>query len=169
MFETFNSPGFYVTADAILALQATGRTSGIVVDVGDGVAHTTPIYEGYIIQKSVSSLVLAKRDLTDFLKIMLNRKVVSLSTADELDAVQAIKETTCYTALDFDAELQTATMGEDEKHYELPDGQVITIGSEGPPLQKRYSSHTCWSPRPKGCTGWPSIQLCDAPKTRGQN
>lgn len=46
MFETFNTPGFYVSIQAVLSLYASGRTTGIVFDSGDGVSHVVPIYEG---------------------------------------------------------------------------------------------------------------------------
>ena len=46
MFETFNVPGFYVSIQAVLSLYASGRTTGIVFDSGDGVSHVVPIYEG---------------------------------------------------------------------------------------------------------------------------
>lgn len=36
MFETFNVPAMYVAIQAVLSLYASGRTTGIVVDSGDG-------------------------------------------------------------------------------------------------------------------------------------
>ena len=47
MFEVFNVPCLYVNVQPVLALYASGRTSGVVVDSGEGVTHTVPIHEGY--------------------------------------------------------------------------------------------------------------------------
>merc|ERR1712038_1885881 len=47
MFETFNMPAMYVAIQAVLSLYASGRTTGIVMDSGDGVSHGVPVYEGY--------------------------------------------------------------------------------------------------------------------------
>lgn len=131
MFDTFNVPGLYIAIQAVLSLYSAGKFTGIVCDSGDGVTHFVPIFDGYALPHSINRINLAGRDLTDHLVKILSERGHHLTTSAEREIVKDIKEKLCYVALDFDQEMNEAKKGTSkEATYEMPDGNMITIGSE---------------------------------------
>jgi len=132
MFETFGVPSFWMAVCPVVSLFAAGRTTGVVLECGDGVTHTAPIYEGYVLPHAILRLDIAGRDLTDRLCHLLGEKGLEFTTVAERDVVRKIKEEVCYVALDYEESLRVSHADEQscEKSYELPDGQTIDIGNE---------------------------------------
>jgi len=131
MFESFSVPAMYVSIQAVLSLYGSGRTTGIVMDSGDGVTHTVPIYEGYSLPHAVLRLDMAGRDMTEYMMKLLTERGLSLTTTAEREIVRDIKEKLCYVALDFEEEMNNSQASQAcVKDYEMPDGSVIQVGSE---------------------------------------
>jgi len=130
-FEEFSVPSFYVSIQAVLSLYASGKTTGLVFDAGDGVTHLVPVYEAYSLQHAISRMDLAGRDLTNWLKDILTESGITLSSTAELEIVKEIKEKKCYVALDYESELKEFESGDSKTtEFEMPDGQIVKIGSQ---------------------------------------
>ncbi|KAH3761994.1 actin 3 [Pelomyxa schiedti] len=131
MFEQFRVPGFYTMLQGVLSLYTAGRTTGTVVETGDGVIHTIPVYEGYALPHALLRLDIGGRDLTDYLMKILNDRGEAFTTTAERYLVANMKDTLGYVAADFEAEMKIASESETiNRDYELPDGRVIKLGRE---------------------------------------
>jgi actin-related protein len=131
MFETFKVPAMYVAIQSVLALYASGRTTGIVFDCGHGVSHTVPIHEGYALPHAIIRLDLGGADLTDYLMKILTEAGVSLTTYAERGVANEIKESLCYVANDFEQEMVRAAEGASvDRSFTLPGGEIITLGDQ---------------------------------------
>ena len=99
MFETFEVPNCYVAIQAVMSLYAAGRTTGLVVDSGDGVSHTVPVFEGFSIPHAIEKMDIAGRRLTEWLqKLLVNDIAESFNSGAEREIVKDIKEQMCYVA-----------------------------------------------------------------------
>ncbi|ERF68865.1 Actin-like protein [Endocarpon pusillum Z07020] len=140
LFETFNVPALYIAVQATLSLYAAGRTTGVVLDVGDGVSHAVPVYEGFAINSAIRRVDVAGRDVTEYLQTLLRKAGWVFHTSAEKEIVRQMKETVGYLALDPRKEEKEWARGvypgaEEERtskivEYALPDGQKVKIGAE---------------------------------------
>ncbi|XP_029453327.1 actin-like [Rhinatrema bivittatum] len=128
LFENFGVPAMYISHQSLLSLYSCGRVSGLVVETGYGTSYTTPVDDGYILPHATYRLDLAGDTLTRYLAKLM-AECGNPFYEDEMDLVCDIKEKCCYVTSDYDTELQG-----NEKNYlmdfTLPDGHVISIGSE---------------------------------------
>ncbi len=132
MFENFSVPGMYLAVQYVLSLYASGRTTGIVFGSGEGASYSVPVYEGHSLSGAVGRTYFGGGDLTYYLMGLLKyRDFFGLGATDKRKIVRDIKETLCYVALDFEKETKRAAESSAlERSYELPDGNVITVGKE---------------------------------------
>ncbi|XP_016074710.1 PREDICTED: actin-related protein T2 [Miniopterus natalensis] len=129
MFEKFQVPAFYLSDQAVLALYASACVTGLVVDSGDGVTCTVPIFEGYSLPHAVTKLYVAGRDITEHLTRLLQASGRAFPCVLNKALVEDIKEKLCYVALEPEKELSRRPE-EVLREYKLPDGNVIQIGDQ---------------------------------------
>ena len=156
-FETYRSPALFFSPPAVLSLYASGRTTGVVLDVGEGTSHVIPVYEGYALKHSIARTDVAGRDVTNELQLLLRKNSgLVFTTTAEKDLIKTMKQEICYvgTANTTSTTTSTTTAGTnpglsssttapsssssstnpnnaaEKVTYQLPDGQAVSISSE---------------------------------------
>lgn len=129
-FDIFNIPAFTVFLRAILSLYQINQSTGLVIDIGEGYTSFIPVIEGLAISHAYRRSELSGRRITSSLNRLLHQRYQDLSL--NMEIVQEIKDKYCYIAQNYTREQQLADkIGESfERHYELPDGQIITVNTE---------------------------------------
>ena len=133
MFETFSARRFCPVSGAVLALYASGRTTGVVVNSGSGVTSIVPVYNSNPVSNASVRMDLAGDDLTQYMG-----KILQECRVDYIQVTRAsskIKEDLCYVSENFSGEVDN--FEGKEKQFEMPDGEIITIHNQiirGPEL-----------------------------------
>uniref|UniRef100_A0A8I3WAC9 Actin-like n=1 Tax=Callithrix jacchus TaxID=9483 RepID=A0A8I3WAC9_CALJA len=130
LFETFNIPALYLANQGVLSLYASGQTSGMTIESGEGMTYFVPITDGCPLHQSTFQMDIAGQDLTTYLlKLLKDNGQLLVSTGDR-EYIRDLKEKCCYVALDFDKEKRKTSLPPRQWKYQLPDGQEISVGQE---------------------------------------
>lgn len=83
---------------AVLSLFATGKTSGIVTEVGEGTSYACPVFEGYALPHAKQKLEIAGKDITEEMIRQLSQDTqltdekIDVSVEKNFQHVREIKE-----------------------------------------------------------------------------
>jgi len=131
LFEKFCVPSAYIVIQAVMSLYSYGKTTGAVVDSGDGVTHVVPVYEGYCMPYAVQRLDLAGRDLSEYMVKILTEGGVSMTSSSEREIVRDMKEKACYVLVDEtynEAMAKAIQQPMDYEYvYDMPDGNKVSL------------------------------------------
>jgi actin len=64
MFERFKVKSLAVMNTAALSMYSTGKVSGLIVECGEGISYTVPVFEGYALPHAQIKLEVAGYDIT---------------------------------------------------------------------------------------------------------
>jgi actin beta/gamma 1 len=157
MFETFGVPSLNISIQGVLALLGQGRTTGIVLDSGEGVTHTIPIFDGFGLPHCINRLDLAGRDLNTLLAKLLAQEGTCLTTTTQQHHVRQMKEQHCYVAMDPTAEFAESV------DYRIPGEKPVTLTDERWKCPEALFTPSMVGLESVGVAGlvWESITRCD--------
>jgi len=145
MFEQLGVQQLLIQLQAVLSLYANDLTTGMFLDIGDGVSYTVPIFSGFAIPHAMMRVNFAGRDVTTYLATLLTERGYNFVSASDLEDVRLVKEALSYVSMDFEEELRQATRDRkrrrtsqttsaashtEETVFNLPKGTSVTLGSE---------------------------------------
>lgn len=142
IFEVFNAPALYINSQVVFALWGTGRTTGCVVDSGDGGTSIVPIYENCILTHAMirmDEFTMSGREVTDHLLKVLSMQGLDVDTfcrpvpqRNRRTTIREIKEKICFVALDYEEALSSSSLISDKSfEYEISDGIVLPCAVVG--------------------------------------
>lgn len=105
-FEKFSADAIAIMNGACLSLFSTGKTKGLVVEIGEGAAHTVPIFEGFALQHAALTTDMAGRDITDLLLQGIEKKGVKIDP-NMIEYIKDIKEKMCTIPLHYEKAVNT--------------------------------------------------------------
>jgi len=141
-FEGFDAPALFFAPPPVLALYASGRLTGCVLDSGHGITQCVPIYDGFALPHAVTRMEVAGGDVDKYFEHLIRKlSGVTFHTSSELELVRELKEQYC-ELMDtknnrnpLPAALTSRALGQrnDEEtnsiEVKLPDGKTLNLGN----------------------------------------
>jgi len=127
--EKLQTAGVSLQVQGVLSLYSYGNITGTVCEIGDGVTHTIPVFDGFCLPHAVNRMDVGGRDCTSYLQKTLMDEGVSLTSSAEFEIARGIKEKYCKISQKFASDLEHKT-GYERTSHTLPDGQIININSQ---------------------------------------
>ncbi|ETO36925.1 hypothetical protein RFI_00137 [Reticulomyxa filosa] len=140
-FEAFDAPALFFAPPPVLALYASGRLTGCVLDSGHGITQCVPIYDGFALPHAVSRMEVAGGDVDKYFEYLIRKfSGVTFHTSSELELVRELKEQYCElmdtknnrNALPSLAGRSLNQRNEEEGNsieVKLPDGKTLNLGN----------------------------------------
>lgn len=128
LYDTYGVQSLYMANADLLSLFSVGLTSGLVVDIGEGLTFIVPVANGELYYQGIIKNSLGSVDVSEYLRNLLLRYGQSLEFSAQKEILREIKEQNCYVALNPDKEREQGL--KDTAEYPLPDGETIPIDGE---------------------------------------
>jgi len=132
IFESLRAQALYLKAKPVLALLATGATTGLVADSGEEATSVVPVYRGHS-SSGKAPFAVAGVKLTRQMREQFMGPLEALEATDRnrlfrFERVpREMKEAMCFVAEDYEIELARAVHVKEEG-FLLPDGNLLEVG-----------------------------------------
>jgi actin, other eukaryote len=155
LFESFRVPSIYIANSSSLALFASGRTTGLVVECGAGVTSSVPVFEGLALAHASTSLEYGGQDISVNIRNALEDQGIQIDAG----YARMLKERMAYVNIDggnlAGAEPQLS-------HFSLPDGTDVSVDSSlFSECTEKLFINSDLEPAGLSAQVHESIQLCD--------
>ncbi|GFE54153.1 actin like ALP1, putative [Babesia ovis] len=116
----------HTSISGVLAMYGIGKSSGMVVDIGDGMIQVIPMEEGHLDKKAIRRIDFGGMELTMYLQKLLCELGYPMTSRADFALCRQLKEKYCFCSLDPRADENNADAL--ETTYTLPDGQKLRDG-----------------------------------------
>lgn len=123
LFTTHRVKSVLFVNSVTLSCYSSGITTGLAIEIGEGMSFIAPVIKGQIYEPSLVRLPIGNFDITEYLKTLFSHYGVFLNYSAQREILRQIKEDHCIVSLN----LAVDTQGKNVTEHKLPDGEVIKI------------------------------------------